>query len=102
MLMSIKSPPRMVGIPTCVESVAKVMAELTMPKPQCKSRRLNGHPFVDNIAQECNEVHRVSEECERLEDDMDSHGASTQDSLQSAFIIFVIPNFVMFSFWFSQ
>ena len=57
---------------------------------------------MDDIAQECNEVHRVSEECERLEADMGSHGASMQDSIQSAFIIFVIPIFVMFTFWFSQ
>ena len=50
-LMSIKSPSRMVGIPTYVDSVAKDMVETSTPKPQCKSRCLNSHPFVIDIAQ---------------------------------------------------
>lgn len=58
----------------------RVKVETSKPQPQHKYGRLNNHPFVDDIAQECNEVHRVREECERMEDNMDDHISSRQHS----------------------
>lgn len=52
--MSIKSPSRMVGIPTYVESVAKDMAVTSTVRTRRKSRRLSIHPFVSGIVIECN------------------------------------------------
>ena len=45
--------------------------------PWCRSTFLNNHPFVDDIAKECNEVDRGSEKGEGKEDGMSSHKAST-------------------------
>ena len=67
-------------LPTYVNIVAKVMASTPMPIPQCKSTCLNSHSFVDDIAKKCNEVDRGSEEGERMEDNMNSCGALTQNS----------------------
>lgn len=86
MLMSIKtsekawSPPRMVEIPTYVESVAKVLAVTPTPKPRRRSRCLHSHLFANDIAIEFNDVERDTAEGEGMEEDMDSHGASSQDS----------------------
>lgn len=80
MLMSIKSPFRLVGIPKYVESVAKVMVVTSTPRPRRRFRRWSSHPIEDNIAIECNDVERCSKDNEGMEEDMDSHNASTQYS----------------------
>lgn len=49
---------------------------------------------MEDIAQECNEVDRVNDECEKMEDNMDCHNASMQDSIKSVFITFVVLIFV--------
>lgn len=40
------------------------------------------------IVEECNEMHRVCEDCERMDDDIDSHGVAMQDSTYNVFIAF--------------
>lgn len=92
--MSIKSPPMLHVIPRYAESVAQVMVVTCTPKAQRKFACLHSHPFVDNIAQECNVVHRVGEECVRMEYNMDNQSASTQDSTWNVVITIVVLIFV--------
>jgi hypothetical protein len=70
----------MVGIPTYDESVAKVTVVTSTPRPRRRPRLLSSHPIEDDIAVECNDVERCSKDGEVMEEDMDSHNASTQYS----------------------
>lgn len=78
-------------LPSYAKSVAKIMATRSTPEPHCIPTRLNSNPFVDDTTMKCNEVHRGSEDDEGMENNMGSHGASTQDSIlrtSNAFIVY--------------
>ena len=73
MVDSIKPPPRLVGFLAHAENVAHVMIVTSTPK------RWHSYSFVDDIAKECNEVDKSSEDDEAMQDNMGNNGASTQD-----------------------
>lgn len=83
MLMSIKFPPKMVGIHAYAESTSKFMGVTSTPKYKCTFGCLNSHSFVDDIVNEYNDVDSGFEDDGEMEEDMNSHGALTQDSTKN-------------------